>query len=192
MKKKCAKISTEQKPKHKQNDFLSLLAEHDLAGILLSEDICKVHLRPHGPFLSTSRRPGGALRDAGHEEWKPWSWMPIRVSRDTWSPNPSLSLSSHLSFFTSGGSGCSGLHVLNRCVGIGENIKVKRKGAQKTPGNSATCVSIYMPGSQGGRGIYLHIQVKAKREMCRYLYPYTLSACVKLCIRPVLMYVLPG
>ena len=123
-------------------------------------DICKEHPRTSGPFLNTSRRPGGPLRDAGHEDGKLCFWMPIRVSGDTWSPpNPSLPLLSSLLFLLSGGSECSGLHVLSRCVGIGENIKVKTKGAQKTPGNSATCVSIYVWASQGRRDLFAYTGV---------------------------------
>lgn len=79
----------------------------------------------------------------------------------------SLSVSSHrLPFLSSDGSECSGLQVLSRCVGIGENIKVKRKGAQKTPGNSATCASICVQASQGKR----------------YLFAYPKCVCVCVCV----------
>lgn len=110
-----------------------------------------------------ARGVDAALLNANQSLWR-------HLIPQSFSPSPS-----HLSFSASGGSECSGLHVLNRCVGIGENIKVKRKGARKTRGNSATCVSIYVRGSRGGRGrgIYLHIQVKAKREACGYLYSYS-------------------
>lgn len=123
------------------------------------EGICKDHLRTSCPFLDTLWRPAGPLRDAGHEDWKLCFWMPIRVSGDTWSPNPPLPLLSSLLFLLSGGSECSGLHVLSRCVGIGENIKVKTKGAQKTPGNSATCVSIYVWESQGKGELFAYTGV---------------------------------
>lgn len=33
-------------------------------------------------------------------------------------------------------------YALNRCVGIGENIKVTVKGAENAPGSSATCVGV--------------------------------------------------
>lgn len=158
---------------------------------LLSErkDICQEHLWTSGPFLNALRRPAGHLRDAGLEDWKLCFWMPIRVPGDTWSPNSPLPLVSSLLFLLSGGSECSGLHVLNRCVGIGENIKVKTKGAQKTPGSSATCVSIYVRESQAWRA-FLHMQVCVsvkKAGICIH----TLCACVHFsCIYMHCMFIL--
>lgn len=86
--------------------------------------------------------------------------MPVGPSGDTSLAPILLCLSSHLSLAQlSGGSECSGLHVLNRCVGIGENIKVKMKGAEKTPGTSATCVSIYVWESRGSGDLFAYTGV---------------------------------
>lgn len=101
-------------------------------------------------------------------------------SQETPDPRILLSLSSHLfPFLLSGGSECSGLHVLSRCVGIGENIKVKSKGAQKTPGNSATCVSIYVWECQGRRDLFAYTSVYV-REKRRYFYSHPVCVCVHL------------
>lgn len=87
-------------------------------------------------------------------------WMPVGPSRDTSLAPVLLCLSSHLSFFQlSGGSERSGLHVLNRCVGIGENIKVKMKGAERKPQAPLLPVEAFTSGSLEGEGIYLHTQV---------------------------------
>lgn len=70
-------------------------------------------------------------------------------------PQSSLPLFPSLLFLLSGGSECSGLHVLSRCLGIGENIKVKRKRC-KPPGNSTTCVSIYVGEFQRRRNLFAY------------------------------------
>lgn len=97
--------------------------------------------------------------------------------------NPSLPLFSSLHSLLSGGSECSGLHVLSRCAGIGENIKVKTKGSEKTPGNSAaTCASIYVCGSQGARGLFAYTGVcigeKCVRVCVCVLFAARSYACI--------------
>lgn len=48
--------------------------------------------------------------------------------------------------------------MLNRCVGIGENIKVKMKGAEKTPGTT-TCVSLFVLESRGRGDLFAYTGV---------------------------------
>lgn len=112
----------------------------------------------------------------GHKDGKPCFWMPIRVSRDTSSLNSSLSLFLSFLFLLSGGSECSGLHVLSRCVGIEENTSVKRKGAQNpphSPGNSATGVSIYVWEPQERKDVFAYTGVCVREKGI-----FTLHECV--------------
>lgn len=112
-------------------------------------------------------------------------------SKSLETPPPPNSLSPFLSFLflLSGGSECSGLHVLSRCVGIEENINVKRKGAQKTPRQLCYwCKYLCMIVSREERFICIYRCVAEKRaylhctvvwgHFCVYACLYTVQACL--------------
>lgn len=90
-------------------------------------------------FRSLSKQPTKGLaatrRDGGFQDWKP----PLNANRHpqggAYSPRSLRSCRrSPLLFVALGGSGRSGLHVLNRCAGSRENIKVKTGGSGWNPG----------------------------------------------------------
>lgn len=158
-----------------------LLTEYHSTGILLSE-------RDWGHLWGTSTDSWSVSQHLARSWWgSKGCWARgveavfLNANQSLWRhmfPQSFSPPSSHLSFFSSGGSECSGLHVLNRCVGIGENIKVKRKGAQKTPGNFTTCLSIYVWGSQGRRDLFAYTGEGKERKRQGYLF----ILCVRVCI----------
>lgn len=85
------------------------------------------------------------MRAAGQEDWK----RPLNANRTPWRrriyPDPALPRFQSLVFASCQVEATARGYALNRCVGIGENIKVAVKGAENPPpGNSATCVGIYV------------------------------------------------
>lgn len=84
------------------------------------------------------------MRDAGQEDWK----RPLNANRTPlrrWiCPDPALPHFQSLVFSSCQVEARARGYALNRCVGIGENIKVTVKGAENPPGNSAACVGIYV------------------------------------------------
>lgn len=97
-------------------------------------------------------------------------------------PNPTLPLSSSLLFLLSGGSECSGLHVLSRCVGIGENIKVKTKGAEKNPRQLRYLCKYLCLRVSREEHLFAYTGV-CVRQKGRYFYSHSMSLCTLFCVQ---------